>query len=522
MRTQVDPAVFEIVSTVTTSLDDWMGDHLQADQVIGYDPWLHTPSQITRLTKVAERVGARLEAVASNPIDAIWDDQPEPPAVRAWVHPHALAGRTSEDKRKSVAGELEAGNLDAAVITQPDSVAWLLNIRGGDVAHTPVALSYAILHKDGHASVFMDERKVGEDVRTALGNGVSFHAPDALGAALDDLGQQGRQVRIDPAFMPVWIARRLEDAGAKTMPGADPCQIAKARKTPAEIEGTRTAHRRDGVAISRFLAWLDREGPAGGLDEIAAVRQLEQFREGTGALKDISFETISASGPNGALAHYRVTETTNRPLEPGSLYLVDSGGQYEDGTTDITRTVVIGTPTEEMRDRFTRVLKGMILLSRTRFPEKTRGVQLDALARWALWQGGFDYDHGTGHGVGSFLGVHEGPQSISKVLKDQVLVEGMILSNEPGYYRENAFGIRTENLIVVTAPEVPPGGDRPMYGFETLTLAPIDRRLIVPDMLSDAERGWLDGYHARVRTEIGPALEGADRDWLEEATAPLV
>ncbi len=521
VREQVDPSVFDIVSTVEVSAEEWIQKNMAPDTKLAFDPWLFTPNQVDGLSKACAKAGAKLVALDGNAIDAIWTDQPARPTAPAKAHAVALAGRESEDKRESLGAALGAENVDAAVLTLPDSIAWLLNMRGGDVAHTPVALCFAILHKDGHTDLFIDPQKVDDGLRAALGNGVTIRAETDLGPALDHLGQDNRTVRFDPAWAPSWIATRLTRAGAKPAMGADPCILPKACKTDAELAGTRAAHARDGAAITRFLAWLDTEAPKGGLDEITAVRQLEAIREETGALQDISFETISGSGPNAAMAHYRVTERTNRPLESGSIYLVDSGGQYEDGTTDITRTIVVGTPTAEMRDRFTRVLKGMISLTLARFPEGTKGVQLDTLARIALWEGGFDYDHGTGHGVGAYLSVHEGPQSISKVLKNVPLKPGMILSNEPGYYKAGGYGIRIENLIVVTEASVPEGGDRPMHGFETLTLAPIDRTLILPDMLSERERAWLNAYHARVFTALGDTLDGETRSWLERATQPL-
>ncbi len=521
VREQVDAAVYEIVSTVTTRPEDWLAAELPKGTRLAYDPWLLTPNQVDGYAKACDKAGASLVPLEGNAIDAVWTDQPPRPAAKAVPQPTVLAGRSSEDKRQDLAKDLAKDGIDAAVLTLPDSIAWLLNMRGGDVAHNPVALAHAILHKDGHADLFIDERKVDDALRAALGNGVTIRAESDLGSALDALGSSGARVRFDPAWASSWIATRLGQAGATLAPGPDPCLVPKACKSEAEILGTRAAHKRDGAAMTRFLAWLSVEAPKGGLTEIAAVRRLEEIREDTGALKDISFETISGAGPNGAMPHYRVTERTNRTIEAGSLYLVDSGGQYQDGTTDITRTIAIGTPSEEMRDRFTRVLKGMIALTLTRFPEGTRGVQLDTIARLALWQGGFDYDHGTGHGVGAYLSVHEGPQSISKVLKDVPLRTGMILSNEPGYYQPGGYGIRIENLVVVEAPSVPEGGERPMHSFETLTLAPIDRTLIKVEMLTEAERAWLNAYHARVRDTLGEDLDGETRAWLETVTAPV-
>ncbi|MGF1455315.1 MAG: aminopeptidase P family protein [Alphaproteobacteria bacterium] len=521
VREQVDADLFEIVSTVTTQPEDWIADTLAAGTRLAFDPWLLTPNQVDNYTKACDKAGAALVPLDGNAIDAIWTDQPERPTARTTPHALERAGKDSAAKRHEIGTALAKGGADAVVLTLPDSIAWLLNIRGGDVAHNPVALAHVILRADGHADLFIDERKVDDGLRTALGNGVTVRAESDLGPALDALGQEGARVRLDPAWAPAWVATRLTRAGAKLTKGADPCMLPKACKTSAEIAGARAAHQRDGVAVTRFLAWLAAEAPQGGLDEISAVRRLEAIREETGALKDISFETISGSGPHAAMPHYRVTERTNRPLEPGTLYLVDSGGQYTDGTTDITRTIAVGTPTDEMRDRFTRVLKGMIAVTLARFPEGTRGVQLDTLARQALWDVGLDYDHGTGHGVGAYLSVHEGPQSLSKVLKDVPLKPGMILSNEPGYYKQGAFGIRIENLIVVEAPSVPAGGERPMHSFETLTLAPIDRTLIDVALLTERERDWLNAYHIRVREALSPALDDATRSWLEEVTQPV-
>ncbi len=521
VRQQVDTAVFEPVSTVTSSANAWLGEALSAGQIIGFDPWLHTPGDIRRLKPAIEAAGARLEPLDHNPIDAVWADQPLPPLAPAHPHPTSLSGRASEDKRLNVGATLEKAGADAVVLALPDSIAWLLNIRGGDVPHVPVTHCFALLHTDGQVDLFIDDRKIDGDLRAHLGNAVTVTAPNVLGPTLDRLGADGKTVALDAEWTPVWVDNRLRDAGATVKHMADPCQLPKACKTAAELDGMRNAHERDGVAVTRFLAWLAREATGGAIDEIAAAKQLETFREETHDLKDISFESISAVGPNAALPHYRVTERSNRRLEHGTLYLIDSGGQYEDGTTDITRTIAVGTPTEEMRDRFTRVLKGMIGLTLARFPEGTLGIQLDTIARQPLWEIGCDYDHGTGHGVGTYLSVHEGPQSISKRLKNTAMKPGMIVSNEPGFYREGQYGIRIENLIAVTKPETLDGGDRPVLGFETLTLAPIDRTLIIPGMLSDAERHWLNEYHARVYKVIAPKLDGATRAWLQDVTRAL-
>ncbi len=434
-------------------------------------------------------------------------------------HPLAFAGESHADKRARLAIALEAERLDAAVLTDPASVAWVLNLRGGDVAHTPLPLGRAILHKTGAVTLFLDEGKLTAEAEAHLGDTVAVLPEAALAQALQDL--QGFRVRVDPTRASQWTFATLEQAGAIIARGLDPCALPRACKNAVELEGARNAHRRDGVAVSRFLHWLSLEGPSGSVDEISAAQRLEAFRRDTGALEDLSFDTISGAGPNGAIVHYRVTTATNRRLERGSLYLVDSGGQYRDGTTDITRTLAIGKPTPEMRARYTQVLQGHIALATIRFPVGTTGPQLDALARQPLWRAGFDYDHGTGHGVGSYLSVHEGPQRIHRVMNDTALAPGMIVSNEPGYYKTGAYGIRIENLQAVTSPSPIKGGERDMLGFETLTLAPLDRSLILKSRLNREERRWLDAYHARVWDSIGAQLAGKAQAWLETACAPL-
>jgi len=517
---QVDAALFETRHITDEPPADWIAQHLPKGGRLGYDPWLFTRDGLARMRQAAERAGGMLVATDGNPLDAVWTDRPPPPL--APVEPHAIeyAGESAEAKRARIAAELARQGIDAAVLTAPDSIAWLLNVRGGDVAHTPLPLSYAVLDAAGHVELFLDPRKRGDDLARHLGNGVTLAEPARFGAALDALGEAGRAVRADAASCPAWVLDRLEAAGARIVAGADPCQLPKACKNAVELAGTRAAHVRDGVAVARFLHWLAGAAPAGAVDEIEAAARLRAFRAEHGLLRDLSFPTISGSGPNGAIVHYSVTPETNRRLQPGELYLVDSGAQYPDGTTDITRTVAIGTPTAEMRDRFTRVLKGHIAIATCRFPEGTSGSQLDALARRALWQAGLDYDHGTGHGVGSYLGVHEGPQRISKVPNTVALKPGMIVSNEPGYYKTGSYGIRIENLVAVQPVEVA-GAERRMLGFETLTRAPIDRACIAVGLLTEEERGWLDGFHAEVRTALAPALDGAALAWLEAATAPI-
>ena len=412
------------------------------------------------------------------------------------------------------------------VLTQPDSIAWLLNLRGGDVPCNPLPLSFAILRDDSTVAWFVDDRKLVPEVATHLGNGVEIRAPEALGPTLDELGRQGQAVQADPASAAAWVFHRLEAAGASPVEGADPCQLPKAIKNPVELEGTRRAHRRDGASLTRFLAWLAAEAPARAangreLGELEASARLRALREENPEFRGLSFDTISGAGSNGAIVHYRATEKTERKLALGELFLLDSGAQYPDGTTDVTRTVAIGEPTAEMRDRFTRVLKGHIALATARFPMGTTGSQLDSLARAPLWQAGLDFDHGTGHGVGSYLSVHEGPQRISKVPNRVALAPGMIVSNEPGYYKTGAFGIRIENLVTVIESPTQEGDERPMLAFETLTLAPIDLALVEPALLRAEEIAWLDAYHARVRETLTPLVDPETAVWLARTTQPL-
>jgi Xaa-Pro aminopeptidase len=525
VRGEVAEALFTPRHISDEPLSAWLEAELKAGQSLAYDPWLHSEDQVRRLEKTASAIGAKLVALEGNPIDAVWTDRPAPP--KAKIHPHGLdlAGRDSADKREELGRQLAKAGAAAAVLTQPDSIAWLLNVRGGDVSRSPLPLSFALLHGDGGVEWFVDPDKLTPEVTAGLGNAVSVEAPARLGESLDRLGKTGAKVLADPATAAQWIFARLRKAGAEVVAGDDPCQLPKACKNDAELAGTRRAHRRDGAALSRFLHWLDEEvmarGPEAPLSEMEAGDKLAAFRAETGELRDLSFDTIAGSGPNGAIVHYRVSEKSNRPLGQGELFLCDSGGQYPDGTTDVTRTIAIGTPSEEMRRRFTLVLKGHIMLARVRFPQGTSGSQLDTLARYALWQEGLDYDHGTGHGVGSYLNVHEGPQRISKVPNSVALRPGMIVSNEPGYYKTGGYGIRIENLVAVMDSPRGAGEERDMLAFETLTLAPIDRRLVLRDLLSAEEIAWFDAYHARVMEEIGPQLDGPARGWLEAATAPL-
>jgi Xaa-Pro aminopeptidase len=523
VRDQVDGRHWSYQSVPETSIADWLKVHAPDGGRIGYDPWLHTSDWVKKAREALAEKGAELVAVRRNPIDAVWSDKPEPSKARLVVHPERYAGKSSAAKRQEMADWLKEEGADAAVLSALDSIAWTFNVRGKDVDHTPVALSFAIVHDDGTADLFVASEKLGDDVRQHLGNGVRVHERDTFEAELSGLA--GKTVVADPERAVAAIFEALDKAGAKVLRQRDPSVLPKATKNQAEIEGHRAAQARDGAALTRFLHWLSVEAPKGGLDELKAAARLEQFRKDSGDLRDLSFDTISGAGPNGAIVHYRVSEATNRPIEMDSLYLVDSGGQYPDGTTDVTRTVAIGTPSAEMRDRFTRVLKGHIALGAAIFPEGTRGTQLDALARQFLWAAGLDYAHGTGHGVGAYLAVHEGPQRISPAGSsqsggDEPLRAGMICSNEPGYYKTGAYGIRVENLILVVPVEVE-GAEKKMLGFETLTFAPIDRNLIDVAMLTPAERSWVDSYHAKVLEIVGPQLEGEARDWLKDQCRPL-
>ena len=523
VRQQVDGANWSFQSVPETSIAAWLKDHAESGDRIGYDPWLHRSDWVSQASAVLAERGASLVAVRDNPIDRIWSDRPEPSKASLRVHPEKYAGLSSANKRQAIADWLAEHKADAAVLAALDSVAWTFNIRGEDVSHTPVALAYSLVHSDGTADLFVAGEKVTAELRQHLGNGVRLHEREAFEDALGDLA--GKAVAVDPERSVAAIVEALEKAGATVLPLRDPSVLPRAVKNPAELAGQRAAQARDGVAMARFLKWVEAEAPSGELDELSASDRLEALRREDPLLKDLSFDSISGAGPNGAIVHYRSSQVTNRKLEQGSLFLIDSGGQYLDGTTDITRTVAIGEPTPEMRDRFTRVLQGHIALATALFPKGTRGGQLDSFARRPLWDAGVDYAHGTGHGVGSFLSVHEGPQRIASAGGahsggDEPLCAGMILSNEPGYYKAEEYGIRIENLVLVVERPVP-RAEKEMLGFETLTFAPIDRRLIVREMLSANEREWLDDYHAHVAARIGPRLGDDDRNWLETACAPL-
>ncbi|MGE3623442.1 MAG: aminopeptidase P family protein [Bdellovibrionales bacterium] len=517
---QLEAGLFEILDSGSKPPSDWIAENTKAGMKIGFDPWLHTEDSVERLKKAAARSGAQIVAVERNLVDVIWSERPQPPRAPIYAYDVAYAGKSSADKRMKIAEELRKSNLSAAVITDPASVAWLLNVRGGDVANTPLPLSFAILQDNGTVRWFVDPRKITGGLTSQLGNTVDVQDIGLFGHALERLAQEDKPVRIDPAEAAHWIVEKLRQSGAKLDPGEDPCVMPKACKNSVEIDGMRAAHRRDGAALVKFLAWLESAAANGDVTEIMAEEKLAGFRAMGALYRGPSFYTIAGAGPNGAIVHYRATLASNRKLRLGEFFLLDSGGQYMDGTTDVTRTIAIGTPSGEMKDRFTRVLKGHIALAAIRFPDGTTGSELDVLARQYLWAIGCDYSHGTGHGVGSYLGVHEGPQSIHRRSK-VALKPGMVVSNEPGFYKAGAYGIRIENLQTVTDIVELAGSERKMLGFETLTLAPIDRNAINVAMLSADERAWLDAYHKRVRDALHASLETAERAWLEKATAPL-
>ncbi|MBK6708582.1 MAG: aminopeptidase P family protein [Sphingomonadales bacterium] len=525
VREQVDGRNWQYVGVPETSIAAWLKAHAPQGGRIGYDPWVHTKGWVENAAAALKAKGAELVPVSRNPIDAVWDDQPSRSAAHLVVHEDRYAGQNSAEKRAQIAEWLTTRNLDSTVIAALDSVAWLLNVRGADVARTPVALSFVLAHADGTADLFVAPEKVSDAVRAHLGNAVRLHAPEEFVPALKAMA--GKRVAVDPERSVAAIFGALKDGGASIVELRDPTILPKAQKNPIEQAGHRAAQARDGAALSGFLHWMHATAHQGGLTELSAAAKLQDFRVATGQLRDLSFDTISATGPNGAHCHYKVDEASNRAIEPNSIYLVDSGGQYLDGTTDVTRTIWVGPgePTPEMKDRFTRVLKGHIALALAVFPEGTRGAQLDTMARAALWQGGLDYAHGTGHGVGSFLAVHEGPQRIGKFTgsqagTDEPLLPGMILSNEPGYYKAGEYGIRIENLVLVEERQIE-GAEGTYYGFENLTWAPIDKTLVDTSLLTRDELRWWDDYHARVLEIVGPQLEGEAKDWLAEACAPL-
>ncbi|MFX0540628.1 aminopeptidase P family protein [Roseovarius sp. S4756] len=520
VRGQTDSSAFQPVDWPETKLADWLKDALPDGSKVGFDPWLHTVKEMEELAHALE--GSNIQcAPETNLIDTIWPDRPAPPNGAITAYPDDLAGKTSAEKRAELAETLRKAGHRAAILTLPDSIAWLLNIRGTDIPRNPIPHAFAILHDDARVELYVNPAKLDSLPANCISDGVSAHPDTGFSAALTLLLTP---VRIDPASIPVAVAQALDEAGIKAAHAPDPCILPKACKTEAEIAATRHAHLRDGAAVCQTLAWLEAQTP-GTITEIDVVKQLEEARRATGKLLDISFDTIAGGGPNGALAHYRVSEASNRTLQDGDLLVLDGGGQYLDGTTDITRTLPIGVPTDDARAAFTRVLQGMIAISRLRFPKGLAGRDIDAIARYPLWLADQDYAHGTGHGVGVYLCVHEGPQRISRA-SETALGSGMILSNEPGYYREGHFGIRIENLLVVQPATPLPGSDKAdsatnRLAFETLNFVPIDRRLIDRDALSQPEIDWLDSYHAQCRDKIAPRLTGAAAEWLEKATAPL-
>jgi Xaa-Pro aminopeptidase len=525
IREQVDGKHWHYVGVPETSIADWLRDHAPSGGRIGYDPWVHTKGWVEAASKALAEKGAVLIAVDSNPIDKVWDDQPAPSPAKMVPLDDQYSGQSSAEKRAAVADWLTEHNLDAAIVSALDSVAWTFNIRGDDVSHTPVSLSFAVLGSDGTADLYVAPEKVDDAVRHHLGNAVRLHPRSAFAPALANL--KGKRIAVDPDRAVAAIFNHLAEGGAEIVELMDPTILPKAVKNLVEQAGHRAAQKRDGAALSRFLHWLSVEAHKGELTELSAAARLRSFREDTGKLRGLSFDTISGAGPNAALCHYKVDETTNLRIPPSSIYLVDSGGQYLDGTTDVTRTIWVGPgePSAEMKDRFTRVLKGHIALATATFPQGTTGAQLDTLARMHLWAAGVDYAHGTGHGVGAFLAVHEGPQRIAKSAGGQAgtgqeLMAGMFLSNEPGYYKAGEFGIRIENLVLVEERAIP-GAEGVYLGFETLTFAPIDKTLVETDLMTRDELRWWDEYHAKVLALVGPQLEGEALGWVTEACAAL-
>jgi Xaa-Pro aminopeptidase len=516
---QVDTSAIAVVKLAVQSPEDWIGANLPPDCALAYDPWLHTAEGLKRLEEAVARAGGSLVPVDINLVDVIWTDRPAAP--RGQVRPHLVehAGESAASKLDRIRKKVNEAKVDALVVSDPHNLAWAFNLRGTDIGHTPLPFGYVVIPREGKPSLFLDPAKVTNEAGDAVGDLADFREPTEFTDMLERLGQEKKKIRLDKATAAVALARRIEGAGGIVDHGADPISLMKAVKNEAEIAGSRAAHLRDGAAVARFLAWLDREAPKGGLTEIAAAEALEDFRIETGELKDVSFPSISGAGPNAALPHYRVTRSSNRTIENNQIFLIDSGAQYEDGTTDITRTVIVGEPSPEMKDRFTRVLKGHIAIARAVFPKGTTGAQLDSFARRPLWKLGLDFDHGTGHGIGSYLSVHEGPQRIAKT-GHTPLEAGMMLSNEPGYYKAGEYGIRIENLILVEPRRIE-GAEREMFGFETLTFAPIDTRLVEPSLMTAAEIAWLDDYHDKVRERLSPALDGEVLAWLERATRPI-
>ena len=520
-KKQVDSDSFKHINIGETSPADWLEKQLLKQQKIGYDPMLHTSAEVEKFTKACRAKNAKFVPIWKNPIDKIWKDQPAPPLCKLTIHPIKFSGESTKKKIRRIQQDIASEKADVAVLTLPDSIAWLFNIRGNDISHTPVALGFALVPVKGRCTLFMDKQKLTNKVQQELKEVVKFKQPNSLFQTLQNCGTKKQKVLLDPESAPYALTIMVKESGGQIKKAPDPVKLPKAIKNQKEINGTKQAHINDGIALAKFLAWFDANSKRGNQTEISVAKKLEGFRSAHESFRDLSFDTISGYGPNAAIIHYRVTEESNEKIVPGSVYLVDSGGQYENGTTDVTRTIAVGSVSEEVKERFTLVLKGHIAISTAVFPTGTNGASLDPLARKALWCKGLDYDHGTGHGVGSYLSVHEGPQSISKYSKEP-LKPGMILSNEPGYYKPNEYGIRIENLELVTDSTEIPGGERSMLSFETLTLAPIDKRLIIPELLMQNEIHWLNSYHARVLDIIGPKVDIKTRGWLKKACAPLV
>ena len=522
---QVDPEIFKPYHVTKTSPNTWICANLEIGSRIGFDPWLHTPSDVKNLQKLCVENELKLLPLSENPLDTIWKNQPPRPLGPVVVQPHQYTGKSSAVKRSEIGNALIEAGEDAIIITALDSIAWLLNIRGYDVAHTPLTLCYAIVDQAGKVDWFIDPLKLTHQTKVFVDNDITVHEPSNFVSMLSGLGAKEKKVRLDLKTASEAVRNILTKSGAKVVDGDDLCLLPKAIKSASEISGSRAAHVRDGAALTSFLAWLSRATKHSTVTELSAASMLYEFRKKDPKFRGLSFETISGSGPNGAIVHYRVTPETDRSLSDGDVYLVDSGAQYLDGTTDVTRTIYVGQTNSApltVQEHFTRVLKGHIAIAETRFPYGTGGGQIDALGRAALWEVGLDYDHGTGHGVGSYLAVHEGPQRISKKGGNVPMVPGMIISNEPGYYKEGSYGIRIENLVVVTAASESAGGKKnATLSFETLTLAPIDRNLIVPQLLNKNEKMWLNRYHQRVRDALSNIVDEDARDWLIEATTEI-
>ncbi len=520
VREQIDVNLVTPQHLVEHPPSQWISENFSKGDRIGFDPWLMTARECETLTKACDKVEAKLVAIPQNLIDEIWADRPARSDAKIKLHPQKYAGMSVSDKLEIITRELQKQSADAVFIAEPSSVSWLFNIRGHDIPFVPTVQAYALVGQHGKGEIFIDPAKVPPVVVNILEKHCTLRKPDEIETALEELARKGITVLLDPTTAPEAVNAKLHKSGAKIKTATDPCSIPKAMKNATEQEGARQAHIRDGVAMVNFLYWFESEAPKGHLDEAKVAHQLLEYRASTRELMEPSFATIPASGPNAAIPHYHVDPENPRAIGQNEIFLIDSGGQYLDGTTDITRTLIVGRPTDEMKDRFTRVLKGMIQISLLRFPKGTTGAHLDAFARASLWKAGLDFDHGTGHGVGSYLSVHEGPQRLSKASHVE-LKPGMILSNEPGFYKPGEYGIRIENLLIVTEPAKIAGGDRDMMGFETITLCPIERDLIEAKMMTKEELDWLDAYHAQVWRELRPHVTGSQATWLTRACAPI-